>query len=56
VYVGDAEKDVVAARRAGMRSVAAVYGYIAPDDDPHTWHADATIDTPGGLLDWLDSF
>ena len=55
VYVGDAEKDVLAARRAGMRSVAAVYGYIAPDDDPRAWRADATIDTPGDLLVWIDS-
>jgi phosphoglycolate phosphatase len=56
VYVGDAEKDVIAARRAGMRCVAAVYGYIAADDDPRAWHADATIETPGDLLDWIDSF
>jgi phosphoglycolate phosphatase len=55
VYVGDAEKDVVAARRAGMRCVAARYGYIAPDDDPERWHADTTIDAPGDLLVWLDS-
>jgi phosphoglycolate phosphatase len=55
VYVGDAQKDVVAARRAGMRCVAALYGYIAADDDPRNWHADATIDTPGDLLVWIDS-
>jgi 2-phosphoglycolate phosphatase len=55
VYVGDAEKDVVAARRAGMRCVAAVYGYIAADDDPEAWRADTTIDTPGDLLVWIDS-
>ncbi|NIM28353.1 MAG: HAD-IA family hydrolase [Gammaproteobacteria bacterium] len=56
VYVGDAEKDVVAARRAGMRCVAATWGYIAADDDPLDWHADATIDAPADLLDWLDRF
>lgn len=55
VYVGDAETDVVAARRAGMRSVVALYGYIAPDDDPHGWRADATIDTPADLLAWIDA-
>jgi phosphoglycolate phosphatase len=55
VYVGDAQKDVVAARRAGMRCVAALYGYIAADDDPRNGHADATIDTPGDLLVWIDS-
>lgn len=55
VYVGDAENDVLAARRAGMRSVVALYGYIAGDDDPHGWRADTTIDAPHGLLAWIDA-
>ncbi len=55
VYVGDAENDVLAARRAGMRSVAALYGYIAPEDDPRSWRADATIDSPRELLAWIDA-
>lgn len=55
VYVGDAQNDVLAARRAGMRSVVALYGYIANDDDPYAWNADATIDTPGALLAWIDA-
>ena len=54
VYVGDAETDVLAARRAGMRSVVALYGYIAPQDNPRDWQADATIDAPRELLAWLD--
>ena len=55
VYVGDAHDDVLAARRAGMRSVAALYGYIAPHDDPRSWRADTTIDAPHELLDWIDA-
>jgi len=55
VYVGDAQTDVLAARRAGMRSVVALYGYIAPEDDPRDWQADMTIDAPQELLPWLDS-
>ena len=55
VYVGDAENDVLAARRAGMRSVVALYGYIAADDDPHSWRADTTIDAPRELLAWIDA-
>ena len=53
--MGDAENDVLAARRAGMRSVAALYGYIAPEDDPRSWRADATIDAPHELLAWIDA-
>ena len=55
VYGGDAENDVLAARRAGMPSVVALYGYIAPEDNPRDWRADATIDAPHELLVWLDS-
>jgi phosphoglycolate phosphatase len=56
VYVGDARNDVIAARRAGMRSVVALYGYIPAGEDPLSWQADAAIDTPRELLAWLDSY
>ncbi len=55
VYVGDAENDVIAARRAGIRSVVALYGYIAPNDDPHSWRADTTSDAPHELPAWIDA-
>lgn len=41
VYVGDAARDVEAGHAAGMTTIAATYGYITDDDDPHTWKADA---------------
>ena len=56
VYVGDAENDVLAARRAGMRSVVALYGYIAPQDNPRDWRANTTIGAPHELLVWIDSY
>lgn len=55
VYVGDARIDVLAARRAGMRSLVARYGYIPPGEDPGQWGGDGIIDAPGDLLIWLDS-
>ncbi|MEN7343587.1 MAG: HAD-IA family hydrolase [Pseudomonadota bacterium] len=45
VYIGDHERDMVAARAAHMRCLAASYGYIETDDDPYRWGADAVIDT-----------
>jgi phosphoglycolate phosphatase len=39
-YVGDASRDMQAARAAGMSTVAAAYGYIVPGDDPSVWDAD----------------
>jgi len=41
VYVGDAARDIEAARAAGMSAVAAAYGYIVPGDDPASWRPDA---------------
>jgi len=40
VYVGDAERDVEAGRRAGMATIAVSYGYVMADDDPESWGAD----------------
>jgi N-acetyl-D-muramate 6-phosphate phosphatase len=53
VYVGDAERDVQAARAAGMPVLLASYGYLGPDDDTAAWAADAALAAPGDLLDWL---
>lgn len=41
VYVGDSPNDIEAGRAAGMRTVAAAYGYIRPAQDPRRWGADA---------------
>jgi 2-phosphoglycolate phosphatase len=54
LYVGDAERDIVAARAAGMRSLVARFGYIGPDDDVIAWAADGCIDSPLEVLDWLE--
>ncbi len=50
IYVGDDRRDVLAARRAGMGSVACRYGYYDPQDPPEHWGADLIIDTPAELL------
>jgi phosphoglycolate phosphatase len=55
VYVGDAERDVLAAHAAGMRAVVACFGYIGPEDRPRTWPADLWIDKPLEIWDWLES-
>lgn len=50
VYVGDDERDVVAARAAGMKSVAALWGYRGDDEDPADWRPDASAGRPHDLL------
>lgn len=49
VYVGDDERDIVAARAAGMPSVAALWGYRLDHDDPATWQADQYCELPQQL-------
>jgi len=51
VYVGDDERDILAARAAGMRSLVALWGYRLDGDDPIAWQADAMVATPAELLD-----
>lgn len=50
IYVGDDERDVVAARHAGMKSVAVIWGYREAHDDPKDWRADVMAETPLDLL------
>jgi N-acetyl-D-muramate 6-phosphate phosphatase len=53
VYVGDAERDVAAARAAGMATLVARYGYIGPDVTPEAWGPDGFIASLPAVLDWL---
>jgi phosphoglycolate phosphatase len=53
LYVGDAERDVLAARAANMRALVARFGYIGPADKPDEWPAHGWIDSPLEVLDWL---
>jgi phosphoglycolate phosphatase len=54
IYVGDAERDIQAARAAGSLSLAAAWGYLGENDRIQDWQADAIIQTPLEILHWLD--
>ncbi|QNH21771.1 phosphoglycolate phosphatase [Xanthomonas sp. GW] len=51
VYVGDDERDILAARAAGMASVAVLWGYRLDGEDPLAWRADALVAAPSDLFD-----
>ena len=53
VYVGDAERDIIAGRAAGMKTLIASYGYLGVDHTPEHWAADGVIHALPELLDWL---
>ncbi len=54
LYVGDAQRDVEAARAAGMPALVAAYGYLREDEDWRAWEPDGALQNPGQLIDWLD--
>ena len=49
-YVGDDLRDVQAAHAAGMRSVAAAYGYLGTGSAPREWKAQSVIAHPLELI------
>lgn len=53
VYVGDDERDIIAGRAAGMKTVAACYGYLGASSETLHWQADAQINSPLELLQLL---
>ncbi|MGH8529217.1 MAG: HAD family hydrolase [Nevskiales bacterium] len=50
VYVGDAARDMEAARRAGMPSIGVTYGYAELDSPPESWGADQLVNSPLEIL------
>ncbi|HYD33616.1 MAG TPA: HAD-IA family hydrolase [Methylophilaceae bacterium] len=53
LYVGDAERDIQAARAAGINSVVALFGYLDESDRPEEWGADAAVNTPLEVLNLI---
>ncbi|HXV40075.1 MAG TPA: phosphoglycolate phosphatase [Steroidobacteraceae bacterium] len=53
LYLGDAERDVQAARNAGMIPLVAGFGYLDEGEDPAAWRPDGILSRPAELLDWL---
>jgi phosphoglycolate phosphatase len=53
VYIGDDLRDIQAGAAAGMRTVAAAYGYISASLPPEAWEADAVVSHPAALAPLL---
>jgi len=56
LYVGDAERDIIAGKRAGMLTMAALYGYIRQSDNPIQWQADSYIEHVDAILPWIMTY
>lgn len=53
IYVGDDQRDIQAGRAAGLRTIAVGYGYLGDGAPPQAWGADAVVETPAELHEWL---
>jgi len=56
LYIGDAAHDMTAGQAANMKTLAATYGYLKPNDKPQDWGADALITHPTEILDWITRY
>lgn len=50
LYLGDAKRDMEAARNAGMVSVLASWGYLSSLDEAHDWPIDIHLKRPQDLI------
>ncbi|WP_105168328.1 HAD family hydrolase [Pseudoalteromonas sp. T1lg23B] len=49
-YVGDAARDIEAAKAANMRSVTALWGYVPSHEVALSWNADLNLTNPESLI------
>ncbi len=49
VYIGDHARDIKAGRNAGMRTIAASYGYLEPGETVDAWYADYEADSVAAI-------
>jgi len=53
LYIGDDERDVQAARAAGMPVIVAGYGYLGDGAPPAEWGSDGIVADPSGIRTWI---
>jgi N-acetyl-D-muramate 6-phosphate phosphatase len=54
IYIGDARRDIEAGNNADMTTIIATYGYIGKWEDMASWGADALIDEPSQIKQYLN--
>lgn len=50
VYIGDSHTDILAAKAAGMKSIAVTYGYHPPETHFEKWEADFIAHKPEDII------
>jgi phosphoglycolate phosphatase len=55
IYIGDAQRDIEAGKRAGTKTLVALFGYISEHQQPRQWGADGLVESPQDIIRWLSS-
>lgn len=56
LYIGDAERDIVAGKAAGMTTMAALFGYVSDHEKARKeWLADHYVLTAHDIFPWIES-
>lgn len=50
IYIGDDERDIIAGKAAGMKTIAIAYGYWPDTTTIPDWNADIIVDSPQTLF------
>ncbi len=53
IYIGDDERDIIAGKKAGMKTVVADFGFINEDKNISSWEADHIINKPMMLKNFI---
>jgi phosphoglycolate phosphatase len=53
LYIGDDERDIIAAQAASMTTVAAAWGYLGNETPLANWNADLIFSTPQDILRFI---
>ena len=53
IYIGDHSIDIIAGKAAGMKTVAAAYGYVPIGENAKDWHANFVASSPEEILNFI---
>jgi N-acetyl-D-muramate 6-phosphate phosphatase len=57
LYIGDAERDIIAGKAAGMTTMAALFGYVGDHEKAKVeWQADHYVMSAHDILPWIQSY
>jgi 2-phosphoglycolate phosphatase len=56
VYIGDAATDIQAGKAAGMRTIAAAFGFVPDPAAVPSWQADHIVQTPHEIFPWIEAW